>query len=149
MRMCAYMEPTVAERRNLFAALADPLRLRLACCLAAHPEGLCVCELTEALRASQPNVSQHLRLLKAAGLAADARDGRFIYYRLRRDPARAADPLLESLRACLVSCACCAEVKEDLSRLRRRLERRRGGKCVVGFRPGRKSARRAGKGGRR
>jgi ArsR family transcriptional regulator len=143
------MEPTVAEPRNLFAALADPLRLRLACCLAAHPEGLCVCELTEALRASQPNVSQHLRLLKAAGLAADRRDGRFIYYRLRRGAPRQADPLLESVRACLVSCTCCAEVKDDLGRLRRRLKHRRGGKCVVGFRPGRKSARRAGKGGRR
>jgi DNA-binding transcriptional ArsR family regulator len=125
------MENTLEQPRNLFAALADPLRLRLACCLAAHPDGLCVCELTDALGASQPNISQHLRLLRAAGLVRDTRDGRFIRYRLRG----ADDALAARMRACLETCSCCAEVREDLARLRRRLKLRRQGKCVVGFRP--------------
>lgn len=139
------METTLERPLQFFAAVSDPLRLRLACCLAAHPEGLCVCELTEALRVSQPNVSQHLRLLKAAGLVRDRRDGRFIYYRLRHADA----PLILRLRACLETCCGCAEVREDLARLRARLRLRRGGKCVIGFRPAKKSARRAGKGGRK
>lgn len=139
------MNATLERPLRLFAAVSDPLRLRLACCLAAHPEGLCVCELTEALGASQPNVSQHLRLLKAAEVVTARRDGRFIYYRLRDADA----PVVLRLRACLQSCCGCAEVREDLARLRRRLAARRGGKCVVGFRPGRKAARGAGKGGRR
>src|SRR6266516_5025023 len=53
---------------DLFAALGDRIRLRLACCLLAVPTGACVCELVDALDESQPNVSRHLKVLKAARL---------------------------------------------------------------------------------
>ena len=35
---------------------------------------------------SQPAVSQHLRVLREAGLVDETRDGRFRYYRLRAKP---------------------------------------------------------------
>jgi DNA-binding transcriptional ArsR family regulator len=43
-------------------------------------------ELTERLDVSQPAVSQHLAVLKAAGLVAERAEGRFRYYRLRAKP---------------------------------------------------------------
>lgn len=125
------MDAALAQSRDIFSALGEPLRLRLACCLLSHPDGLCVCELVEALDAAQPNVSQHLKQLKAAGLVEEQRDGRFIYYRMRD----AAHPFLSSLRCCLESCCCAPQVQQDLGRLRTRLGLRREGKCVVGFRP--------------
>ncbi len=114
------------DAHDVFAALGERVRLRLACCLLAAPDGLCVCELVDALGVSQPNVSRHLKLLKAAGLVAERREGRWMYYRPREHP------LLAGLRPCLQTVCCCEDVQEDLRRLRARLKLRRGGKCVVG-----------------
>jgi ArsR family transcriptional regulator len=114
-----------------FAALGDPGRLRVACCLVAgNADGLCVCELVDALDERQPNVSRDLKALKDAGLVEERRDGRWIYYRLR-DPD---NPLFESIRACLASACACEPTRHDLDRLRARLAQRAGGKCVVGLR---------------
>lgn len=115
---------------ELLAALGERLRLRAACCLVVAAEGLCVCELVEALQESQPNVSRHLRLMKAAGLVEERRDGRWVYYRLKD----ADHPLFDCIRGCIETVCCCADVQEDLRRLRARLKLRRGGKCVVGVR---------------
>lgn len=123
------MELAVAHPQELFAALGERLRLRLACCLLTVKEGLCVCELVDALEVSQPNVSRHLKLLKAADLAEERREGRWVYYRLKNPD----HPLVEQIRCCLETVCCCADIQEDLRRLRARLKLRRGGKCVVGF----------------
>jgi len=123
---------TAAFVGNVFAALGDRARLRIACCLLASSPptrgGLCVCELVDSLGESQPNVSRHLRLLQAAGLVTSRREGRWIYYDLRD----AQHPLLRVLRACLDTVCSCADIQHDLTRLRARLTLRRGGKCVVG-----------------
>ena len=113
---------------NLFAALGDRVRMRLACCLLAAPDGLCVCELVDATGESQPNVSRHLKLLQAAGLVAERREGRWIYHQL----SDANHPLLHSIRGCLDAVCCCEDVQQDMARLRSRLALREGGKCVVG-----------------
>ena len=65
---------------RLFKALGDETRLRIVALL-SHGE-LCVCHLEEALRLSQPNVSRHLAVLRAAGVVADRREGNWVYYRL-------------------------------------------------------------------
>ncbi|MFQ5696196.1 MAG: ArsR/SmtB family transcription factor [Terriglobia bacterium] len=124
------MQLTLEQPKELFAVLGERLRLRLACCLLAAREGLCVCEIVDALAEPQPNVSRHLKLMKAAALVEESRDGRWVYYRLKD----ARHPLLQSIRGCLESVCCCQDVQADLKRLRQRLKRRRGGKCVVGFR---------------
>jgi len=123
------MQVSLERSQDLFAALGDRLRLRLACCLAAVKDGLCVCELVDALEAPQPNVSRHLQLMKASELVEQQRDGRFVYYRLKG----AEIPFFDSLRCCLESVCCCDELRADLRRLRERLKLRRGGKCVTGF----------------
>lgn len=66
---------------TFFAALAHPTRLR--CLMLLHHGGeFCVCELTQAVGASQPHVSRHLAYLREAGLVSDRRAGLWIHYRL-------------------------------------------------------------------
>ncbi len=124
------METSLAQSEGILAALGDRLRLRLACCLLLAKQGLCVCEMVDALQVSQPNASRHLKLMKAAGLAEERRDGRWVYYRLKD----ADHPFFNNIRCCIETVCCCADIQEDLRRLRARLKLRRGGKCVVGFR---------------
>lgn len=124
------MELTLHQPVDLFAVLGDRLRLRLACCLLIVKEGLCVCELVDALQASQPNVSRHLKLMKGAQLVEEQREGRWVYYRLKD----ADHPLFDNIRCCLDTVCCCDDIQQDLRRLRARLKLRQGGKCVVGFR---------------
>jgi ArsR family transcriptional regulator, arsenate/arsenite/antimonite-responsive transcriptional repressor len=71
----------MASADALFRALSDETRLRCLVLLAGHGE-LCVCELTQALRVSQPKMSRHLALLRAGGLVEDRRQGLWVFYRL-------------------------------------------------------------------
>src|ERR687896_1980727 len=66
---------------DLFRVLADPLRLRIVTLLAK--ETLCTTHLVEETGARQTNLSNHLRVLREAGLVETEPCGRFTYYRLR------------------------------------------------------------------
>lgn len=68
---------------QLHKVLAHPVRLRILDILSKQEA--CVCHLTAILGQRQPNVSQHLALLRAANLVTDRRDGTLIYYRLADD----------------------------------------------------------------
>jgi ArsR family transcriptional regulator len=64
-----------------FAALADPVRLRLVSMLATADGGaVCACDLVAPVGKSQPTVSHHLKVLVDAGLATSERRGRNIWY---------------------------------------------------------------------
>jgi DNA-binding transcriptional ArsR family regulator len=63
-----------------FAALADPTRRRVFEGLAR--KSLSVGELAATLPVSRPAVSQHLKVLKGAGLVTDVRDGTRRVYRM-------------------------------------------------------------------
>lgn len=65
---------------SLLRLLGDPVRARIVTAL-AHEE-LCVCHLVDETGTSQPNVSNHLRVLRQAGLVESEPAGRFTYYRL-------------------------------------------------------------------
>ena len=60
--------------------MADPLRARIVELLAA--EQLCTCHLVELTGATQTNLSNHLRVLRDAGVVAAEPVGRYTYYRL-------------------------------------------------------------------
>lgn len=69
----------VLSRR--FAALSDPVRLRLLSLLATASGGsVCACELVGPAGKSQPTVSHHLKVLSKAGLVTSERRGRNIWY---------------------------------------------------------------------
>jgi ArsR family transcriptional regulator, virulence genes transcriptional regulator len=74
---------TDADRQRFAAvgrALADPKRL---CVLESLADGeLSVGELSVQVRCQVPNMSQHLAVLRSAGLVETRRDGSTIYYRL-------------------------------------------------------------------
>lgn len=65
----------------LLGLLADPTRVRMLFALVAVDE-LCVGDLALTLDISMDQSSYALRLLRAAGLVQQRRDGRVIYYRL-------------------------------------------------------------------
>jgi ArsR family transcriptional regulator, arsenate/arsenite/antimonite-responsive transcriptional repressor len=69
---------------SIFSALSDPIRLRSLALLAKQGE-LCVCELTHALQASQPQISKHMATLRDAGLVRDRRDAQWVLYSLAPD----------------------------------------------------------------
>ena len=71
----------VRAASELLAALASPLRLTIVALLDEHGSR-CVHELVSALDVSQPLVSQHLRVLRGAGLVAGERHHREVHYRL-------------------------------------------------------------------
>jgi ArsR family transcriptional regulator, arsenate/arsenite/antimonite-responsive transcriptional repressor len=73
--------PDAEALSRQFAALADPVRLRLLSLLATASGGsVCACELVEPVGKSQPTVSHHLKVLSEAGLITSERRGRNIWY---------------------------------------------------------------------
>ncbi len=78
-----------------FAALGDPVRLRLLNLLATSTDGaVCVCDLVQPVGKSQPTVSHHLKVLREAGLVTVEKRGTNNWY-------AAVPSALEGLRAAL------------------------------------------------
>jgi len=74
------MDPIYSLQAEVLKTLASPRRLEIIHRLA---EGPCeVGRLAEELGISQPNVSQHLAVMRAAGIVEAERDGREVRYRL-------------------------------------------------------------------
>ena len=78
-----------------FAALADPVRLRLLSMIASTDE-VCSCELLEPLGKAQPTVSHHTKILADAGLITGEKRGRWVYWRAIPDRVGALRTALES-----------------------------------------------------
>lgn len=68
------------QARDGWEALGDPTRLAIVTCLAERPRA--VGELAQELPISRPAVSQHLKVLKDAGLVSDRPVGTRRVYRL-------------------------------------------------------------------
>jgi DNA-binding transcriptional ArsR family regulator len=67
---------------RLFKALMHPVRLAILNILRSGEE--CVCHMEAALGYRQAYISQHLMLLREAGLIQDRRDGWNIFYRVTK-----------------------------------------------------------------
>ena len=94
MRTCAYvddaaMDPIHELQAEICRTLSHPLRIAILHLLAEEPRE--VGRLAADLGVSQPNASQHLGVMRSAGLVEAERDGRGVTYRL-------ADP--EIIGAC-------------------------------------------------
>lgn len=77
------MNVTPINSVDFAKALADETRqeiMRLCCC-----KWLNVGEIVEAINFSQPTVSHHLSILKAAGLVNVRREGKQVYYTLNQE----------------------------------------------------------------
>jgi DNA-binding transcriptional ArsR family regulator len=76
----------VGTNASVWDALGDPTRRRIFERLREGPRS--VGELAEGLPVSRPAVSQHLRVLKEAGLVSDRKDGTRRVYRVDPDGVR-------------------------------------------------------------
>ena len=81
-------ESDAGELAQVFAALADPVRLRLLSLIAAAGE-VCSCDLLGPLDRSQPTVSHHTKVLADAGLIAGEKRGRWVWWSIV--PARVTE----------------------------------------------------------
>jgi ArsR family transcriptional regulator len=75
----------IEELAETFKALSDPTRLRLIKLLSEGGGALCVNALARRLGVTQSTVSQHLRVLRHAGLVRGERRGPFVHYSLHRE----------------------------------------------------------------
>jgi ArsR family transcriptional regulator, arsenate/arsenite/antimonite-responsive transcriptional repressor len=66
---------------DLVRVLGDPLRLRIVTLLAR--ETLCTTHLVEETGAKQTNLSNHMKVLREAGVVETEPCGRFTYYKLK------------------------------------------------------------------
>jgi ArsR family transcriptional regulator, arsenate/arsenite/antimonite-responsive transcriptional repressor len=67
------------DEMDVLRALAHPVRWGILRRLAAEP-GICACDFTEFFDVSQPTISVHLKVLRAAGLVTSKRIGTTICY---------------------------------------------------------------------
>jgi ArsR family transcriptional regulator len=88
------MEPIYELQADVLKTLAQPRRLEIAHLLAEGP--MTVGRIADRLSLAQPNVSQHLALMRAAGVVEAERDGREIRYRLADPDIMAACNLMRS-----------------------------------------------------
>ena len=131
MRDSAYDSNWMQDVEKLFRALADEERLRILSLLLFNQNGACVCELVDALRIPQYQVSRQLGALRDAGLVAGEKRGTWVYYSIATGLPPLSGAIVDDLMAHLES----AGLAEDRNRFVKRLHLRDGGVCTVGYEP--------------
>ena len=86
----------IKEQAALFSVLADPTRLKLLRLLLQQrePDALCVNALAYCLGVTQPAVSQHLKVLKSAGLVKGQKRGYRVHYFVNRNTLDKAQAMI-------------------------------------------------------
>jgi ArsR family transcriptional regulator, arsenate/arsenite/antimonite-responsive transcriptional repressor len=90
------MPRDVAADARRLKALGHPVRLGIAMRLAREPE-TCACDFADVFEVSQPTVSEHLRVLRNAGIVTTKRRGTQICYSLDRSAVRQIRSMLTAL----------------------------------------------------
>ncbi|WP_088225191.1 metalloregulator ArsR/SmtB family transcription factor [Desulfosporosinus sp. FKB] len=72
---------------KVLKALGHPIRYKIVKFLLDEPK--CVCKLTEDVEFSQSNLSQHLKILKEAGVLESERVGLNVHYRISSEKVKA------------------------------------------------------------
>ena len=86
--MTKILKSHLGEFVAITKALADETRARIV--LALVGQELCACQITELFDLAPSTMSQHLLLLRKAGLVNSRKNGRWIYYSLPNDDAPVA-----------------------------------------------------------
>ena len=82
---------------ELLKALADPTRLSMAATLRRHGAPVCICDLVAVFGLSQPTISHHMAVLKAAGLVSVEKRGLWGFYSLNPGLPAPAGRVLDAL----------------------------------------------------
>jgi ArsR family transcriptional regulator len=75
----ALAEPAADQLAHAFAALGDPVRLRVFNLIATAGE-VCSCDLIEPIGKSQPTISHHTKALAEAGLIVGEKRARWVWW---------------------------------------------------------------------
>ncbi|MCQ4086458.1 metalloregulator ArsR/SmtB family transcription factor [Saccharibacillus sp. JS10] len=108
------MEKSIQNMAEAYKLLADKTRLTIIALL--QEQELCVCDITDVIGMSQPNASQHLRKLKAAGLLNEKKKGQWVYYSLNPDAesyVRCVYPYLPSMKDEIAKSKNCCDSQAD------------------------------------
>lgn len=110
------LDPVAATQlANMFKALGDPVRLRLVSLIASHAGGeACVCDISGTIDLSQPTISHHLKLLRAAGLIDSQRRGTWVYYRVVPAALQQLSTILQIEAGLTAPSEVCSEEKVSL-----------------------------------
>jgi len=84
------------DATQLLKLFSDETRMRILMLL-AHRE-LCVCQLMGVLGVSQPLISRNLSLLSSAGLLDERREGKLVFYSVKKNTTPMARKILELLK---------------------------------------------------
>ena len=95
MSIIPYMDEITILQAEVLRTLSSPRRLEILHVLARGP--IEVGRLAIEIEASQPNVSQHLAVLRTAGLVEAERDGREVRYRLSDPDVMVACGLMRAM----------------------------------------------------
>jgi ArsR family transcriptional regulator len=90
-------ESDAEDLAKVFAALGDPVRLRLLSLIADAGE-ICSCDLLEPLGKSQPTISHHTKALADAGLIAGEKQGRWVWWKIVPERLKAVRATLDPAR---------------------------------------------------
>ena len=74
-------EADAEDLARVFAALSDPVRLRLLSLVAQAGE-ICSCDLQDPLGKAQPTISHHTKVLAEAGLIRGEKRGRWVWWQI-------------------------------------------------------------------
>ncbi len=113
---------------GIFKALSDETRVRILYLLLSSNEPVCVCELVDSLEEPQYNISRHLQLLKNAGLVEEKRIGRWKYYSATKEKDSFINHLFQTISSIPKN-----KLTKDYTKLKKRLEKRKNGECILGI----------------
>jgi len=74
---------SMMELFDIFKALGDKTRMRIMSLLSKQE--LCVCQISEVLKMSQPNASKHLHRLRYSGLIVCRKLSQWCFYSINED----------------------------------------------------------------
>ncbi|WP_141505765.1 ArsR/SmtB family transcription factor [Paenibacillus luteus] len=100
------MKQPITTLADTLKLLSDKTRLTILAML--KEKELCVCDIVTVLETTQPNVSQHLKKLKAGGLVNETRRAQWIYYSLNLENTANLQAILDLLPS----------MKEELEKLK-------------------------------
>lgn len=121
--------PKQLSYTKIFKALADENRLRIIKLLLGCTKSICVCEMVDALKLPQYQVSKQLNILKDAGLVQGESRGKWVYYSPSNQESSFYDSIFRFIRERVQY----PKGDEDRQNLEARLFLREGDCCVVGF----------------
>ncbi len=96
-----FSEDEIEILASILKALAHPVRLKICFLLyQANNQKVCVSNIVELLNIPQPNISQHLFVLKSAGILSCQREKNWVCYRLNEGIAKKIIEVIFHDKAC-------------------------------------------------